>query len=197
MSASSPSLERRLSAARAGSQDALGQALNDCREYLLHLADHTIGPDLRAKGGASDLVQDTFLAAHQAFDHFHGTSVVELKAWLRTLLLHQAAKLGRRYRATQKRRLGREVALDAGGPPAHGPTPSAAVMADEEMDALYAAVHRLPDDYRRVVVLRYQRGLPFEEVGRLMGRTPDAARMLWARAIDRLQLELGPGHAAP
>ncbi|MDB5314012.1 MAG: hypothetical protein JWO38_8214, partial [Gemmataceae bacterium] len=42
-----------LTAARAGSHEALGQGLERYRRYLLQIAQHGLDPDLRAKGGAS------------------------------------------------------------------------------------------------------------------------------------------------
>ena len=57
---------------------------------------------------------------------------------------------------------------------------------------LVRALERLPEDYRRVIILRYQEQLPFEEIGRLLQRSPDAARKLWARAVERLHEELDP-----
>jgi RNA polymerase sigma-70 factor (ECF subfamily) len=147
--------------------------------------------DLQAKGGASDLVQETFLEAQRAFDRFQGTSEVELRAWLRRLLHHRAAKFGRRYRTTQKRRLARETALNAGGLGAGGQTsPSAQLMAHEQAQRLRQALERLPDDYRRAITLRYVEQCSFEEIGRLMQRTPNAARLLWLRAIERIKHEL-------
>ena len=109
-------------------------------------------------------------------------------------------KLRRRYRDTQKRRLGREVVLGgdsssegpAGGLAANVLSPSGQAMEHEQDQALQAALGRLPDDYRRVITLRYQEQLPFEEIGQLMQRSPDAARKLWARAVERLQEELEP-----
>src|SRR5438874_1673797 len=49
-----------LPAARNGSAQALGDALEACRVYLLAVAEHELDPELRGKGGASDLVQETF-----------------------------------------------------------------------------------------------------------------------------------------
>jgi RNA polymerase sigma-70 factor (ECF subfamily) len=183
-----------LSAARDGSREALGQTLQSCRRYLLSVARDELNHDLRAKGGASDLVQDTFLDAQAAFDRFRGNSEGELRAWLRRLLSHRAAKFGRRYRTTQKRRVEREGAM--AGPamaagPSDAPTPSVALIADEQADRLRRALERLPEDYRRVVTLRYVEQFSFEEIGRRMGRTPNAARLLWLRAIERVRLELG------
>ena len=179
----------RLSAARAGSSEALGQALDECRAYLLQIAREELGSELQAKGGASDLVQDTFLEAHRSFGRFHGESTVELRAWLRCLLRHQAARLGRRYRRSQKRRVAREVAA---GPAmaVDATTPSTQAMAEEQRQLLHEAIARLPEDHRRVMTLRYLVGLTFEEIGAVMQRSPDAARMLWGRALERLKHEL-------
>jgi RNA polymerase sigma-70 factor (ECF subfamily) len=104
----------RLAAARAGSQEALGEALEACRHYLLLIADRELDPDLRAKGGASDLVQETFLEAHRDFPRFEGKTESELLAWLRQLLLHNLSNFTRRYRATAKREVTREIPLGAG-----------------------------------------------------------------------------------
>jgi RNA polymerase sigma-70 factor (ECF subfamily) len=49
---------------------------------------------------------------------------------------------------------------------------------------------RLPDDYRQVITLRYREDRPFDEIARLIGRSENAVRKLWFRAIERLQQEL-------
>jgi RNA polymerase sigma-70 factor (ECF subfamily) len=190
-------MARRLAAARAGSDEMLGQVLEACRGYLLLVAQGELGPDLRAKGGASDLVQETFLEAQRDFAQFRGATADELRAWLRQLLLHNVANFARRYRAA-KRHAGREVALDpggssadpAGGVAADAPTPSALVMAEEQAQALHDALGRLPEDYRRVILLRYQDRHPFEEIARRMDRSPAAVRTLWSRAVRRLRQEM-------
>src|SRR5262245_9855283 len=104
-----------LPAARAGCRAALGQALEACRRYLLHVAERELDPALRAKGGASDLVQQTFLEAQRDFAHFDGASEAELLAWLKHLLRHNVGKFVRTYRRTQKRGVGRETPLEGPG----------------------------------------------------------------------------------
>lgn len=194
MSAPPQDFGRWLSAARDGSRDALGQAFDACRHYLLAVAQHELNGDLQGKGGASDLVQETFLEAQQAFGHFDGTSGPELRAWLRKLLHHRVTKFGRRYRTTQKRRLARETTLAAAGLPAERdrtlPTPSQHLIAHEQAQRLREALERLPDDYRRVIALRYVEQRSFVDIGRLMQRTPNAARLLWLRAIECVRDEL-------
>jgi RNA polymerase sigma-70 factor (ECF subfamily) len=191
-------LEESLAAARAGSREALGQVLSQYHYYLLQVARRQLARDLQAKGDASDLVQETFLEAQRFFDRFEGHSGAELRAWLRCVLVHQTAKVGRRFRTTQKRRLAREVRLGSSDPlaateclpPANVPSPSAHLMARERQELLLRALERLPEDYRHVMVLRYQQELTFEEIGREMRRSADAVRMLWARALERLKHEL-------
>jgi RNA polymerase sigma-70 factor (ECF subfamily) len=188
---------RWLSAAREGSRDALGIVLEACRRYLLYIARHELNGDLQAKGSASDLVQETFLEAQGAFGHFQGSSEIELRAWLRQMLHHQGAKFRRRYQATQKRRLALETAPSRAGLPidfvGQLPSPSTQVMAHEQAQRLCQALERLPDDYRRVITLRYADQRSFEEIGQLMQRTPNAARLLWLRAIEHIKHLLRAG----
>jgi RNA polymerase sigma-70 factor (ECF subfamily) len=187
-----------LPAARQGSVPARGMVLEACRGYLLMIAHQHLDPDLQAKGGASDLVQQTFLTAEQHFDQFRGTSEAELLGWLRQALLNNLAKFQRHYRQTAKGRAALEVALGGDSSSTDvtrqlrdaGPSPSQEAMAREDAEAVQRALERLPPDYRQVILLRHQEELPFEEIGRLMNRSANAAEKLWARAVHRLRQEL-------
>ena len=64
-------------------------------------------------------------------------------------------------------------------------------MACEQAQRLRQALDRLPDDYRRVITLRYLEQCPFDEIGRQLRRTPNAARLLWLRAIEQVKHALG------
>jgi RNA polymerase sigma-70 factor (ECF subfamily) len=187
-----------LAAARAGSQEAVGEALEACRHYLLLIADRELDPDLRAKGGASDLVQEAFLDAHRDFAKFQGKSEAELLAWLRQLLLHNLSNFTRRYRATAKREVTREVALGAGSSStpqgeelvADTSSPSGRLMEQEKVQALARALAHLPEDHRLVITLHHQEQRSFEEIAEQMQRSLPAVRKLWQRALERLQQEL-------
>jgi RNA polymerase sigma-70 factor (ECF subfamily) len=187
-----------LAAARAGSREAIGQSLESCRRYLLRVADGRLDADLASKGGASDLVQETFLEAQRDFGRFQGSSVEELRAWLRQILLYNVGAFTRRFRGTEMRTVAREVSLQADGSssrPNEGPaesalSPSGVAIEHEETLALHRAVERLPDEDRRVVLLRLEDEQTFEEIGRLTGRSEDAARHVWARAMVRLRREM-------
>jgi RNA polymerase sigma-70 factor (ECF subfamily) len=159
-----------LPAARAGSREALGQVLEACRAYLLRIANEGVPADVQAKGGASDLVQETFLEAHRDFARFQGNTEAELLAWLRCLLLNNVSNFARGYRATGKRQVGREVPLAGGdsstageaGFVANTSSPSMEAMAREKAEAVARALERLPEDYRRVITLRNQERREFD-----------------------------------
>lgn len=180
------------SAAGDGFSEALGQILQAYRPYLMEIARREMDRALRAKGGASDLVQETFLDATRNFSHFHGVSSSQLRAWLRCLLLHRLSKQRRRFCKTRKRKIDRECRLEEvdAASLAAGPTPSQVVSAGEQLERFHRAIAALPDDYRLVLQLRYQEGLTFEAIGPRMGRTANAVRLLWLRAVERIKQSL-------
>jgi RNA polymerase sigma-70 factor (ECF subfamily) len=186
-----------IDAARAGDREALGRAVEACRRYLLLVADRELAPEIKAKEGASDLVQDAMVLAQRRFGAFAGRSEAELRAWLRRIVKHLAAHAVRRYRESAKRRLESEVPLAPGGgpPTADDANPAALAMRLEALDALDAAIGRLPDRSRQVVLWRHFEGCSFDAIGRRLGCSNVAARKSWLRALGRLRADLADGLA--
>ena len=187
-----------LAEARRGSRQALGQLFEQYRNYLLLIAQRDLDPAVRAKGGASDLVQETFLEAQRDFERFQGDTEEELLAWLKKLLSNNLKNFARRY-ATAKRQIRRELPLESAWSshagrnrlPDSARSPCDLVIAAERARRVREALGRLPAEYRAVLLLRCRDDLPFEEIGRRLGRTKNAAQKLCARALDRFKHELG------
>jgi RNA polymerase sigma-70 factor (ECF subfamily) len=184
--------------AQTGSSAAIGGLLEACRQYLLLIANHELEPNLVAKLGASDLVQETFLTAQQNWNAFRGATRPELMAWLRQILLNHLLTVRRRYFGTDKRSVYREISLDdfsrCSARALQGDTssPSARLARSEELEALSMALLRLPEHYRLALLLRHREQLSFDEVAGRLGVTSAAARQVWFRAVSRLRRELGP-----
>jgi RNA polymerase sigma-70 factor (ECF subfamily) len=183
-----------LQAAHGGCLDALGRLLEVCRPYCLLIAQKHLPDNLRPKMGPSDIVQETFLKAGRHFEHFEGQSEEDLLAWLRRILLNSLANLGRQFLDTDKRRASRELALprdDSQDRPLDWPdarsAPEEPLIAEEELEALHAALGQLSEAHRQVIRWRNYEVLPFEEIGRRLGRSAEAVRKLWARAVMALQ----------
>jgi RNA polymerase sigma-70 factor (ECF subfamily) len=183
-------------AARGGCPEAMGRIIQECRAYLLTIANKELESGFGPKVGASDIVQETMLSAHRCIEDFRGSSREELLAWLRGILLNDIKQTRRRFRAAG-RDVGREQALadESGARPAEqvaacDATPSADAMAREEVNRLQQAIDRLSADDREVIDLRNWQRLSFADIGQRTGRSAEAARKLWSRAIARLQSEL-------
>ena len=183
--------------ARSGAEEARGALLESYRIYLDLLARVEIGRRLRKKVDASDVVQETFLEAHRNFGSFRGTSEAEFVSWLRSILAARVANLVRHFVGTQARDVRREERLEGDldqssraidrGFFALQSTPSQQVVRREQGVLLAAALARLPEEYREVVILRHLEELPFPDVARRMDRTVDSVQKLWVRALARLR----------
>lgn len=193
-------VERLMEDARRGQRDALGQLLQSYRNYLSILATTQLHKRLRGRVGASDLVQETMLAAHRDFPKFRGESERELLAWLRQILINCLHHAVETHLKAKMRDVRCEVSLEqgnAGLDRSHvrlagvladsGPSPSAPTRQRERAVAIADQLARLRPEYREVIVLRNLQGLCFEEIAERMERRPGAVRMLWLRAIDKFR----------
>ncbi|HEX4071446.1 MAG TPA: sigma-70 family RNA polymerase sigma factor [Planctomycetaceae bacterium] len=184
---------KRFDAARGGSRSAMGELFETCRNYLLLVANISVGDDLRARVAASDLVQETFLEAGEIFERFTGSSTEELLRWLTRILENKLGNAVKRHLRAAKRDASREVQLGGDTCLLDGfrdelcPPPSDILADHEEGDRIHAVVLQLPFDYRQVIDLRVNQALSYAQVGRAMNRTGDAARKLFVRAIDDLR----------
>ncbi|MBR6323253.1 MAG: sigma-70 family RNA polymerase sigma factor [Lachnospiraceae bacterium] len=64
------------------------------------------------------------------------------------------------------------------------------VLAEEERMMLLKKVHELPEPYREVIYLRIYAGLSFREIGSVIGKTENFARVTFYRGKERLKKTL-------
>ena len=176
-----------------GDRTVLGDVLQAFRRYLMAIARRALGEGLQPKGGASDVVQETFLEAHRDFELFHGKTEAEFLAWLRKMLLNNIANFHRRYRATARRAIGKEISFYSGESSSRmaeemvaATDPAEQAEAKEEVELLRSLMKQLPTAYEQVLTLWYEER-SFDEIGRIMNRSTNASRMLWMRAVQHLQ----------
>ena len=174
-------------------------SLERYRSYLHFLARVHLDPRLAAKVDASDMVQQTFLQAHQGLDQFQGRSEEELAAWLRRILTLNLA-LAARDLGRAKRDVGREQSLEAAVDAssarleawlaADQSSPSQQADRNEQIRRLAEALDQLPDAQREAVVLHYWQGWTVVEIGRHLNRTPAAVAGLLKRGLQQLRQHL-------
>ena len=191
-------LEHAIAQARAGDTSLLWQRVDRLRPYLRAVAGNILRNRLAGKVEVADVVQQGLLAAVERFDQFHGTTSAELQAWVVSIVRNEARNL-LRYWHQERRHVTREqgqhgtsedaprIAPDVSLPP----TPSQRVASREEASLLMEALDRLPSEHREVLVLRQFDGLSHAAIAARMGRSEDAVRQMWVRALRGLRESMG------
>lgn len=163
----------------------LAERLAEYRPYLKSIAEKELPKYLCARLDSSDLIQETLLRAYRQSNQFAGNSSEEFAGWLAEILRNQIVD-ATRFHGRQLRDVRRDEPLMDPGSCRKTPSGSELVRRREMNEGLERALAELPEKYRTVIMLRQEEDLGFEEIGRRMQRSPDAARMLWGRAILQL-----------
>ncbi len=136
---------------------------------------------------ADDLTQTTFLKLHRARSTYLPDR--PLKPWLFTIAAGvRRDELRRRYRLPPH--VGEleleQAELQQIGERAPAPETNAA----GEIEAVRAALSRLPESQRAVLHLHLHEELTFEEIAEVLGTSPGAVRVRASRAYERLRKSL-------
>ncbi len=173
------------------SPQSVADLLEAFRDYLSLIADRSLEPKYRRKGGASDIVQETLMAANRDFVAFRGRSGGELRNWLKAILRHRLADFKRQTAAaTRLETAGMDCEPDSeflAVLPGRNQTASSIFSAAEDRKRVKAALARLPEDYQTIIRLRYFETQKFSEIAAHMNRTEQAVQKLWVRALRSLQ----------
>lgn len=131
------------------------------------------------RAAAEDIVQDAFLGLHRALPRLRDEG--RIAGYLRISVVNGCRSALRARRRASIMRVEHE-------PPAW--SAESAVMADEDRRAVIAAIARLPQRTREVIVLRYFLDLPHEEIAAALGISRGTVSSTISRALDRLGRDL-------
>jgi RNA polymerase sigma-70 factor, ECF subfamily len=170
--------------ARKGDREAFDELVR--RTYLdtFALARRLAGNDEDAR----DIVQESYLRAYRAVRSFRGDA--RFSTWLYRITANSAATFHERRRRHPHGVLEEHAAGVADSSPERDPELRAhAALLRRDLDA---ALRRLPERLRHVLVLRELYDLPHEEIARALGITEGAAKVRLHRARRRLRDILDP-----
>ncbi|MFY9344309.1 MAG: sigma-70 family RNA polymerase sigma factor [Planctomycetota bacterium] len=173
---------------RAGDSSAFDRLYRRHRDELLLAVRAGMGPKLRAAMQSEDVLQSVAMEAFAALQRRPEPPAAGFTGMLRGLVRH---RLIDRARALARGR-GGEVELSESV--AEDASASATAMlryTDPRFEQLEKALLALPEDMREVVQLRRFEGLSSQEVAARTGRSDDAARKLFSRAMAKLTLLVG------
>jgi RNA polymerase sigma-70 factor (ECF subfamily) len=190
--ADSDAISRQLLArARAGDREALGELLENNRDYLRNVADRLLDDRMGRRIDASDLVQQTCLSVHKQIGEFVGQDAAQFAAWLRQIHERNIRNAVRDQLHTEKRAINREEHLPDGDVHAiRQTTPSQHVVRREESAVLAKAIAQLVEDEREALRRRYLEGQSVAEIAAAMGLSKDALARLFKRAMKNVKRHL-------
>ena len=126
---------------------------------------------------AEELTQETFYQAIRSIDRFDGRC--KLSVWLCQIAKHLW------YQHLRKRK--REVPLPDEPPEFPIPSAEEGLLEQEGRLELLRKIHALPEQQREVVYLRSFGGLTFREIGDVLGKTENWARVTFYRGKEQLR----------
>jgi RNA polymerase sigma-70 factor (ECF subfamily) len=145
---------------------------------------------------ADDAVQDAWLR----FSRADTTTVDNLGGWLTTVVARLCLDRLRARGARREELAGihlPEPIVGSGDPHAPGDPEQQALLADSIGLAMLVVLEKLTPAERLAFVLHDTFGLPFEEIGPIVDRSPTAARQLASRARRRVRGSMAPSHVSP
>lgn len=174
-----------LAGALAGSEEARGELLERLRPRLVLWAAARLSASLRSKVEPEDVAQDILLAVHRDFGSFEGTDPKSFYRWFFTVAENRIRDLASHFGAL-KRKLPPPLSFSQ-------TSPSTAAARTEEVARLMRAIQSLPDSHRDAITLIRIEERSVEDAASILGKSENAVRILYCRALKELRAALGGG----
>jgi len=166
--------------AQTGDQEAFGALVERHQRYVYNLALRVVGN----QQDAEDLVQEALVRAWVAIANFR------LESQFRTWLFRIVTNLFYNRLPSLRRELF-ELDVDclADIPDDNSPdlNPASGIEAEETRAYLHEQIDRLPESQRLLVMLRYQQGLSYEDIARVVSLPLGTVKTGLFRAKERLR----------
>ena len=169
--------------AREGDRTAFDELFMAFEDRIRAFIRSRIRPGYRERLDAEEILQDTFVRAFQSIGSFRGEDTEEFRRWMsgvarKTVL--RAEEAARKRGPLEIRENLESIASDV-------VSPGHAMRREERFDRLQAAIDSLSGDHREVILLTRIQGMSLKRAAEKMGRSPEAVRKLFWRALKQLR----------
>lgn len=180
--------------ARTGDHEAIGLLYQIYEKKVKAAVRDRIGIRLRGKIESMDLIQSVWKDVLSDMNGFEYRGPQSFLRWLYLRLIHKIQDKVR-YFGAGKRNIDREKGLsgvvcngEAIESQARRPaaTPSVELMKDESLSRFMMYLDVLPEPQRQALTLRMRDELGFGEIAKIMGKSVDAVRKLYARGLKKV-----------
>lgn len=136
---------------------------------------------------ADDAAQETFVKAYHSLREFRMES--KFSTWLYRIAVNTCKNrlVSRSYRESRNRRDPETADADMAHTASMAPSPDQVLEAKGKREKIEAAIARLPEEQRTLVVLRDVEGRSYEEIGEATGLNPGTVKSRLNRGRGQLQ----------
>jgi RNA polymerase sigma-70 factor (ECF subfamily) len=156
-----------------------------------------LSPDF-AREDVEEICQDVFLAVIRNLNSFHGES--QLQTWIFRIAVNKARDFVERQHA--QKRGGGQTPISLNGPigdgameidpPSAAPGPDGHLMQAEQVNLVRAALERLGDPCREIILLRYFGDLSYQEIAQTLRMNEKTVSSRLSKCLDRLEMIARP-----
>lgn len=190
--------ENLLSQIRDGEPMAIDQLLERHRESLRQVIQMRLDRRLQRRVDVSDIVQEVLVEANRRLQDYLKNPCMAFHLWIRQIAKDRIIDAHRRHRVSAKRSIDREQpnlvlhheqsTRDLMGQLIQPDlTPAATAMQREFTQHIEAAIDRLPEPDREMILMRHFEQLSNQDIALALGMTEPAASMRYLRAIRKLR----------
>ena len=174
-----PTDEAQVAAVLAGDRDAYAVLVDRYQDRLFNTMVRMVG----SREDAADLVQEALVQAYLKLDTFRGAA--QFYTWLYRIAMNLALSFRRR----RKRPASIDQAKEAAGeePVDETAGPEDCLLSAEQVDQVQAALARMGDQHRQILLLREMEGCSYESIAEILTLPVGTVRSRLFRA--RLQLK--------
>ena len=188
-----------LMAAKQGDAQAINRLLEKHRGPVRRLVEMRLDKKVQRRVDVSDVVQEVMVEVSGRLEKYLADPVMAFHLWLRQIAWDHIIDTYRRHRVSAKRNMDREQPMSVPGGNDQSTTelavqlcdpsmtPAAAAMQHEIAKSVEAAIERLNDQDREVIIMRHYEHLSNLEIAEVLKLNPPAASMRYLRAIRRLR----------
>lgn len=191
-----------VSRAVAGDRVALDRLLYRNYDRLLRHIDVRLPPAERGAQTAEDIAQEAMMVAARDIRTFtlHSPTESGFAAWLLTIAEHRMLDYLKNRRAKKRGGDATSVPFDPEDDDivallalaaVQSRTPSRVASHREAIDAVMAALERLPADHREIVTMYFMQEMTFDAISAKLGRSEGAVRMACKRGLADLRKHVG------
>jgi RNA polymerase sigma-70 factor (ECF subfamily) len=187
-----------LERAGRGDSEARQELLIRFQERLMRMVALRLDRRLAPRMDPADIVQEALLDAAENLAEYLRSRPLPFYPWLRQFAWQRLSKLHRHHLGTQRRDAAREQAWEAALPDqsaallarrilASGTSPSRQAIRSELRERVQAALAKLSDRDREVLVLRHLEQMTTAEISATLAISEAAVKKRHLRALERLR----------